>query len=1133
MKKLLFQKVVCLILSVTTLFGVVAFSSSAATSEGSPYQYDSNRDTASSLEDMKELVGIPTYEEYLAECDMLAASSSSANMKTVKINIREFLDGSTGVIVKDSKAYIDARQEDPLNWVNFTDKDAEDSVYLPPNGATTWNFHIDSDAAGYYYIKINYFSCITDESSISNIERELRIDGTPAFKEGSHFTLDKMWGYSNVETTEPVKVDEPAGVKTEYKQGKDAYCKVVTVVDDNGYKTVTTYTLSQDINGNSMAPGIQQAPTWNTYFCQDSSGYYNGFSDGYDAYFRFYLSEGNHQLSFDAVREPVIIRDIELVPFNSELNAIPTYEQFRAEHDFDNKTAADGEIVMIQAEFPDYVSDASVYPSNDKTSIATYPTASNALLYNVLGKNSYDSLGQWAAYKFRVTETGLYKMSMRYLQSALQGMYLCRAIRLSGGIYGLAEDRETAAVPFKEAYDIQFSYNKNWQSTFACDSNGTEFEFYFEAGEEYTLYVDCSLGSLQSLIQRAENVLNEVNANYLRLLQLTGAAPDEYRDYGFLEVMPDVLISFGKQAVELESIRTELRDKCGTNGSHIATLGTIALLLDEMSRDDGYNIAGNMSNLKTYLGTLGTWINDSKKGKLLLDSIAILPADSTEKDLPAANANFFKSAWYEITSFIFSFFTDYDKMGITESKMNSDVSIDVWLAMGRDQSNIWRTMIDAQEEAGGFTATTGYAVNLKLVTGGTLLPSILSGKGPDVYMGLGAADVINYAIRDAILGVSGNVPIEGYDNEAFNNTYYTYDGNGEPTTEYRENEKITFTSHTFKDYVYGNEEKDVNQNFVQAAMDTVTLLDVSYALPQTMAFSMMFYRMDVLAQLGLEVPETWDDLLSMLPVFQSNNMAIGVTYILALDFMLYQKGGNMWKYTEIPEYAGSKINLDSDIALESFEYVCRLFSDYSFPISFDAANRFRTGEMPLMIGSYEDFYNKIIVYATEIEGLWEFCPLPGIANYDEKGNRTSINYDSLASVTASVMLHGCEGKERLAAWEYMQWQTSRSVQAEYGNKLVSILGPSAKYETANINAIQDLSWTASERAAILDQIKHMKSIVNFPGSYIYGRYLKFAFLDAVNDGADPVDALSGYIDAINAEITRKREEFNLKTGDPS
>ncbi len=1106
MKKLLFQKVICIILSVTTVFGLFAFSAAAATSP--ERTYDSNRDTASTLEEMEALVGISTYEAYLKEHG--EPDSDVSGKETIKISVTDVTSGSSGQTVADSDICQDAIMEDPSNWKDFGDEETQkNSIYLPAQGATTWNFNIPEGAAGYYYIKFTYFNCMTSESSISTIERKLYIDGAAPFKESSNVKLDKLWTYTNISESDPVATNEPDGSTTEYKFDDDTYSKVVTVIKD-GYKTVTTYKLTQDINGNSMAPGITASPAWNTYYCKDSTGYYNGS-------FRFYLANGGHQISLAAVREPVIFSSIELIPYDPAVNEIPTYESVKQMYAQNGYKPANGTVTVIQAEFPDFVSDASVYPANDKTSSATYPSSSKSQLYNIIGKNSYNSLGQWAAYKFRVSEDGLYKIGMRYLQSALQGMYLCRALRISGGIYG-----EEPTAPFLEAYDTQFSYSKDWQSNFVGDSKGNEFEFYFEKGVEYTLYVDCSLGSLQGLIQRAENVLNTINENYLRILQLTGSAPDEYRDYGFLEIMPDVLISLGKQAMELEDIRVQLRDLCGTNGSHIATLGTIALLLDEMSRNDGYNIAGNMSNLKSYLGTLGTWINDSKKGTLILDSISICPSDTEAKELPSSKANFFKSAWFEIVSFFYSFFTDYNKMGITETNIDSDVSIDVWLALGRDQSNIWRTMIDAQD---GFTAKTGYAVNLKLVTAGTLLPSILSGKGPDVYMGLSAAEVINYAIRDAILGVSGNVPDGEYNNEIFNTTYYTYNGDGKPTTEYRGSDGLTFTSHTFKEYT--------EANFVQAAMDTITLLEVSYGLPQSMAFSMMFYRMDVLAELGLQVPETWDDLLSMLPVFQSNNMEIGLSYILALDFMLYQKGGNMWKYTDTPEYAGSKINLDSDIALESFEYVCRLFSDYSFPVSFDAANRFRTGEMPLLIGSYEDFYNKIVVYATEIEGLWEFCPLPGCATYDSEGNRTSINYDSLANVTATVMLHGCEGEEQLAAWEYMQWQTSEDAQSNYGNKLVSILGPSGKYETANMNAIQNLAWTANEKEAILDQIKHMSSIVNYPGSYIYSRYLKFAFLDAVNADADAVDALSSYIDAINAEITRKREEFGLKTGDPS
>ena len=524
---------------------------------------------------------------------------------------------------------------------------------------------------------------------------------------------------------------------------------------------------------------------------------------------------------------------------------------------------------------------------------------------------------------------------------------------------------------------------------------------------------------------------------------------------------------------------------------------------------------------------------------MMVDSICIVPVNTSES-IPAASANFFQSIWFEICSFIYSFFTDYNQMGVTQMPEAGVHSIDVWLASGRDQSQVWRSMLDAK---GGFTDRYGTAVSLKLVTGGTLLPSILSGKGPDVYLGFGASEVINYAIREAILGVSGNDPRLGDKNWVFSNYIYTdknavgVDGElykySEPLSDAEvEARGLKLISKKFEGAIDGE--------FAPAAMKTLTIYsplnddkenpDVTYGLPMTMGFPMMFYRMDILAELNQEVPETWDQLLEILPILQANNMDIGVTYIAALDFMMYQMGGSMWKYTDQDLYdskwAGAKIDLDSDIALEAFDFVCRLYTDYSFPVSFDVANRFRTGEMPITVGDYATVYNTLVIYATDIAGLWEFSSIPG--SFDKDTGR--YNYDSLATVTATIILKSCldnGDKDLLPSWQFTQWQTSAEVQANYGNRIVAIIGPAAKYETANINAIEDLSWTANEKAAIRNQMDHLDAIVNYPGSYIYARYMKFAFLDVYNEGAKPHDAMMEYIDAINSEIARKREEFGL------
>ena len=230
----------------------------------------------------------------------------------------------------------------------------------------------------------------------------------------------------------------------------------------------------------------------------------------------------------------------------------------------------------------------------------------------------------------------------------------------------------------------------------------------------------------------------------------------------------------------------------------------------------------------------------------------------------------------------------------------------------------------------------------------------------------------------------------------------------------------------------------------------------------------------------------------------------------------------MWKYEDNPEYAGAQIGLDTNEGLYAFQFCTRLYTDYGLPVSFDAANRFRTGEMPLLVSDYVSVYNTLTVFATEVKGLWEFTRIPALVRADG-----TLNCNSIASVGATIMLHGCKNPE--AAWKFMKWQTSADVESTYGNRMVALIGPSAKYAAANLGAIRLLSWTTKERDAIEDQIRHLSSIVNYPGSYIIARYTNFAFLDVVNNDADAVDAILNYVPTINAELTRKREEFNMKT----
>ena len=1038
-------RVLCLILALTFGVGVIVAVPASAASASTSAQ--------SSLDDMRKYLASDSYAAYSVKylSEGIAPGSAPA------VSVPDLDASDDGVYPIDLATWIEN-----IGGTEETYSGHESSVWSPSTGSTVFSLEIPS--TGMYYIAIEYY---TVAQTVNSIERKLYIDGDLPFAEANLLSLSKSWVYNYKN-----------GIDA---NGNDAYATVNEVVGAFGQDQ--SFEFSQDVNGNDLTPAIGQYARWQTYFCSNSEGY---SSD----YYRFYLTEGTHTLSLGAIRESVVIGAVHAIPVNDPVYGVPTYEEYLARY-AGQPDAPAGTTITLEAEKPTMVSDSSVTMSNNKNSAITSPSTPFSDLYNVIGASSYSAVGQWAAYNFTVPASGMYEISLRYLQSALEGMFISRSIRISSngggdalGYYGLPDG--TASLPFREAFNTRFNYSKNWTVSSLTDGNDT-FKFYFQEGVQYTIYFEVSLGALAEQLQIVEEAMSQLNDCYLQILKLTGSDPDEYQDYNFEDVLPDVMWWLNKEAQVLEDVRNKFEEICGTTGTHLATLENIYRLVYTMTDED--EIAKNLDNFKTYLGTLGTWLSDSKSSTLIVDYIDI-QAPGTEAG--KANANFFQSAWFEIRAFFSSFFTDYDQMGVREESAVAEDALEVWLASGRDQSKVVRNLIDS--DFNNFCVEqsfTPFPVSLKLVTAGTLLPSILAGKGPDVYMGLDSATVMNYAIRDAVL------PLE---------------------------DQPGFEEHV--------------QNFHPCAINSITLLGSTYGVPMTMSFAMMFYRLDFLVNLmgdSAAVPQTWDELLSLLPILQANNMEIGLNYTLALDFFLYQNGGNMWRYIDDPEYQGAQIGLDSDEGLTAFEFCCGLYTDYSFPVTFSAANRFRTGEMPILIQDYVSTYNQLIVYATELDGLWSFTHIPGVATY-EGTEQTGVNYTAIAGVSSAIVTKSAEerqnktGQNRIGeAWEYIMWCTGAKYTSEYSNRMVSILGPSAKYASANLNALDDMSWTSAEVAAIREQMEHLDAIVNYPGSYIIARYTEFAFYDVVNEGDDPVEALRSYIAAINAEITRKREEFGMKT----
>ena len=111
--------------------------------------------------------------------------------------------------------------------------------------------------------------------------------------------------------------------------------------------------------------------------------------------------------------------------------------------------------------------------------------------------------------------------------------------------------------------------------------------------------------------------------------------------------------------------------------------------------------------------------------------------------------------------------------------------------------------------------------------------------------------------------------------------------------------------------------------------------------------------------------------------------------------------------------------------------------------------------------------------------------------------------------------------------QFLSWFSGADAQRDFANELTALLGNESKHNTANVQALEGLPWTTQEYRSLMTQFGSLSATREYPGGYIISRYIDFAFMAAYNDGADPVEALLGYIDNINAEITRKRQEFGL------
>lgn len=630
------------------------------------------------------------------------------------------------------------------------------------------------------------------------------------------------------------------------------------------------------------------------------------------------------------------------------------------------------------------------------------------------------------------------------------------------GSFSVRQLTVNGEVPFAEAGAVTFGYGLGWD---VAALGGDEPTYVYLEEGPCTLGLEVVYGPFAEICEEVQSCVEELNVLYRKIMMITGSSPDTLRDYNIGELVPNCEKSCGELAARLESVTARLTEMTGGRGSETASVDKTALQLREFE-EDVEEIPQRLSTFNSNISSLATWLINITKQPLLLDYVQLAPVGT---ELPQADAPWYRAVGNEILRFFCSFFEDYDN--IRTSATTTEEPVTIWLSVGRDQAIVMQSLITS-----GFTNESGIPVNLRLIAMDVLMRAVASNAGPDLALYQDQGTIINYALRNAL-----------------------YDLN------------------EFEDI------DEVLTRFPEEAAVPFRLGDSLYALPENINYNVLFYRTDILQELGLEVPETWEELYDALTVFQKNHLELGVissfttatTTAMSSLFvsMLYQYGGCIYNED------GSACVLNEPVGVAAFTDFCELYTKHGLSLKLDLLTRFRTGEIPMAINNFT-FGNELTVSAPEINGLWKMALLPGTVQEDG-----TVDHSTQLSCSGTVMFRNARNIEN--TWEFIKWWTSRDAQVDYSRQIEAALGRSGRWTSANLEAMEGIAWSREELSVLMDQLEYARALPEVAGGYYTGRSVNNAVRSVVNSNTAPKETLYEYVKDINEEITIKRRELGL------
>ena len=439
-------------------------------------------------------------------------------------------------------------------------------------------------------------------------------------------------------------------------------------------------------------------------------------------------------------------------------------------------------------------------------------------------------------------------------------------------------------------------------------------------------------------------------------------------------------------------------------------------------------------------------------------------------ELPGAGSNPFTSMIEGVKKFVLSFSSKREVDQNVDSK-----KLNVWANRSIPHIEVLREKIQSD-----FTPGSGIEVNVSTMPDEQkLLLANSAGRAPDVVVGGTSYRPFDFALRGAL-----------YDLREFEDFGTFLEG---------------YPTEMFVPFAIG---------------------DSCYAVPETVNISLLYYRKDILETLKLDVPNTWDDVVEMLPALSRYGMSFNtlIANVGALKHFgatvpfIQQFGGDVYKAD------GSGVAFGDPNTLKSFAFMTDLYTKYSLPENIsNFYNNFRYGVTPIGISDFNT-YILLKVAAPEIAEQWGIAPSVGIA--DEQGN--VLRYQPAVNTSNFIMKSSDRPDE---GWEFLKWWMSTETQVSYANEMQLRYGPEYIWNSANIEAFSQSSVIdRSEKEVILKQLESIKEIPRNPAYFAVERELSNAWNKVVFNGVSPRIAIDQAITLSDREVDKKLKEFGYIDG---